>query len=260
MFSEKANSVVDIEKGLVKPFLRGEDIHKYESINHLYYIIYPYKLINGKTKILEESELRDKFPLGYEYLNTYRSELKEIRASQKTNTKYWYSCHRSRDMNVFERERIVTPYASLGCNMTIVSAGIYHNTKGYSLVPFNSRKENLKYWLGLLNSKVLWWYISNNGYVLRGGYFVFTTDYLSPFPIHAIDFSDAVDKARHDSMITYVSSMLSLHKHLSEARTSHEQTILQRQIEATDEQIDKLVYELYGLTEEEIKIVEEALK
>ena len=41
------------------------------------------------------------------------------------------------------------------------------------------------------------------------------------------------------------------------ARTNHEQTLLQRQIEATDGQIDKLVYELYGLTEEEIKIVEE---
>ena len=50
--------------------------------------------------------------------------------------------------------------------------------------------------------------------------------------------------------------MLSLHKQLPEARTPHEQTALQRQIEATDRQIDALVYELYGLTEEEIGIVE----
>ena len=50
--------------------------------------------------------------------------------------------------------------------------------------------------------------------------------------------------------------MLSLNKQLKEARTPHEQTALQRQIEATDRQIDTLVYELYGLTEEEIKIVE----
>ena len=50
--------------------------------------------------------------------------------------------------------------------------------------------------------------------------------------------------------------MLSLHKQRKEARTPHEQTALQRQIEATDRQIDALVYELYGLTEEEIKIVE----
>jgi type II restriction/modification system DNA methylase subunit YeeA len=42
----------------------------------------------------------------------------------------------------------------------------------------------------------------------------------------------------------------------SSAKTAHEKTILQRQIDATDKQIDNLVYELYGLTEEEIKIVE----
>ena len=50
--------------------------------------------------------------------------------------------------------------------------------------------------------------------------------------------------------------MRTLHKQLTEAKTGHEQTLLQRQIDATDHQIDKLVYELYGLTEEEIKIVE----
>ncbi len=44
------------------------------------------------------------------------------------------------------------------------------------------------------------------------------------------------------------------------AKTAHEKNILQRQIEATDGQIDRLVYELYGLTDEEIKIVEEQTK
>jgi hypothetical protein len=42
------------------------------------------------------------------------------------------------------------------------------------------------------------------------------------------------------------------------ATTAHDQTLLQRQIDAADRQIDQLVYELYGLTDEEIRIVEEA--
>ena len=53
-----------------------------------------------------------------------------------------------------------------------------------------------------------------------------------------------------------VQRMLSLHKQLAEAKTPTAKTMLQRQIEATDQQIDQLVYELYGLTEEEIGIVE----
>jgi hypothetical protein len=50
--------------------------------------------------------------------------------------------------------------------------------------------------------------------------------------------------------------MLALHEQLAAAKIEHEKTALQCQIEATDRQIDALVYELYGLTEEEIKIVE----
>jgi predicted nucleic acid-binding Zn-ribbon protein len=43
---------------------------------------------------------------------------------------------------------------------------------------------------------------------------------------------------------------------LLEVKTDHERTALQRQIDATDRQIDQLAYELYGLTQEEIRIVE----
>ena len=57
-------------------------------------------------------------------------------------------------------------------------------------------------------------------------------------------------------MVSLVERMLVLHKQLPQAGTPHEKTALQRCIEATDGQIDALVYELYGLTEEEIGIVE----
>jgi len=56
-----------------------------------------------------------------------------------------------------------------------------------------------------------------------------------------------------------VQSMLRLHKKLAAAKIPDEKTRIQRQISATDAQIDKLVYQLYGLTAEEIKIVEESL-
>jgi hypothetical protein len=48
------------------------------------------------------------------------------------------------------------------------------------------------------------------------------------------------------------------HTHVTAVKTAHDKEVLQRQIEATDRQIDRLVYDLYGLTEEEIRIVEEA--
>lgn len=53
--------------------------------------------------------------------------------------------------------------------------------------------------------------------------------------------------------------MLELNSKLSQSKAEHEKNLIQRQIKALDNEIDKLVYELYGLTEEEIKIVEDGL-
>jgi predicted nucleic acid-binding Zn-ribbon protein len=61
-------------------------------------------------------------------------------------------------------------------------------------------------------------------------------------------------------MIELVERMLDLHKQLTKANTPHEQESLKRTIAVTDNQIDALVYELYGLTEEEVGIVEGAAK
>ena len=82
--------------------------------------------------------------------------------------------------------------------------------------------------------------------------------FLSQLPIRPINFSDPADVARHDRMVSLVEQMLELHKRLAAAPASDHE-LYQRQIDATDREIDKLVYELYGLTGGEIKIVEEEL-
>jgi hypothetical protein len=56
-------------------------------------------------------------------------------------------------------------------------------------------------------------------------------------------------------MVALVTQMLDLHTRLAAERVPHEKAALQRRIEMTDRQIDGLVYELYGLTSEEIKVV-----
>jgi hypothetical protein len=79
--------------------------------------------------------------------------------------------------------------------------------------------------------------------------------YVEKLPIRTINFADPAEVARHDRMVTLVTQMLDLNKKVQDARLEQEKTQLSRQIEATDAAIDTLVYELYGLTEEEIGIV-----
>jgi hypothetical protein len=258
LYSDREDAVVSIESDIAKPFLTGQDVSRYEIPIHNHRCVYPYWNDNRKTKILDESAFRVNFPHTYAYLKRHQSYLTEIRRRQKTNPLYWYSCHRSRDMTIFEQERIISPEISKGCNFTIAPAGIYHNTQVYSFVPHETRAESRFYWLGILNSKVLWWFLTQTGTVLRGGYFRFKTNYLRPFPIPVIDPANETDLATHDRIVTLVEKMLELHKQRVSLKTPHEQTALDRQISATDAQIDRLVYDLYGLTEEEIKLVEGA--
>ena len=86
------------------------------------------------------------------------------------------------------------------------------------------------------------------------------TSRTSNFSPRGINFADPADKARHDRMVALVSQMLELNKKLQDVSFDHEKTLLSRQVEAADAAIDKLVYELYGLTGEETAIVEETGK
>ena len=107
---------------------------------------------------------------------------------------------------------------------------------------------------------MFWFAISNISipFGIRAGEYRYRLiyQYMEKVPIRGLDFCKPADKFRHDQMVKLVDQMLELHQRLSAARTPQEQTSLERQIAATDAQFDRLVYDLYGLTEEEIRIVE----
>ena len=109
--------------------------------------------------------------------------------------------------------------------------------------------------LGLLNSRLALFYFKQTCAALEGAgepYLRFFGQYLEGFPVRLPDCSED----RHERMVKLVEGMLSLCKRLADVKTEHAKTLLARQIEATDRQIDQLVYELYGLSDEEIHLVE----
>ena len=75
-------------------------------------------------------------------------------------------------------------------------------------------------------------------------------------PACNIDFSNFVDVAKHDKLVALVENMLKLQKKHHESRTNRDKELYERQIRIVDAQIDRLVYDLYELTEEEVKVVE----
>ncbi len=112
--------------------------------------------------------------------------------------------------------------------------------------------------LGILNSKLLQTFWISRFYDQRKTFPKIKGTYLKKLPIRTIDFTDPADVARHDRMVSLVEQMLALHRRQPEAKTPQATRLLQQQIDLTDQAIDALVYELYGLTEDEIAIIEGA--
>ena len=117
---------------------------------------------------------------------------------------------------------------------------------------------NLKFILGLMNSALL------NSYYklfLKSTKRVFSeiqARQVEQLPIHHIDFDSPAEKKMHDDLVALVSRMLELNKRLAPIRNTpcNERDELLREINRTDNEIDNLVYDLYGLTEKEREIVE----
>jgi hypothetical protein len=110
--------------------------------------------------------------------------------------------------------------------------------------------------LSLINSRLLVFRLRHTANQFRGGYLAVNKQALERLPIRTIDFDDPADVARHDRMVALVGRMLELHKKLAAATIPADKVLYERQIEATDREIDAVVYELYELTDEEIAIVE----
>jgi hypothetical protein len=223
---------------IIKPILFGEDVRRYSIEPHDRYLIYA---VHGLNISL--------YPSIEEHLKPYRDVLEKRATKQE-----WYELQQPSIalVPIFNSRKILYPEIAKSCQFTIDDKGYFSNNKTF-ILPTDSL-----FILGLLNSKMAFFYFKIFCAELEGEndrYLEFRAQYVREFPVRVINFSNPDDVARHDRMLELVQSMLDLHK-LASAGTDHDKTLLARQIEATDRQIDMLVYELYGLTEEEIGIVE----
>jgi len=241
-FSKALNQRVTIEAVLMKPCLKGENIRRYQPLRSSLFVFYPHYLDDENTKPLEEAELADRHPLGFEYISKFKKDLKIKKVKYKTNPKYWYSLHRSRDMGVFEQPKILTPQLQNYPNFTLDTNRYYPDAGGYSIILKEPSPENYKWLLAVLNSNLLWFFIKNTSTPFNNNYYYFKTNYLKSFRLPTI--SDE-DKDKLANLVNRVTDV-----------RSGELGFKNNKIRNIEKQIDQLVYELYELTPDEIKLVE----
>jgi len=181
-YSKALEKYVTIESSLLKEVLKGQDIKRYLPLKSNKYVIYPHKLNDKlKTVPVELNEMSSKYPLTEKYLLHFKDDLIAKKIRYKTNPKYWYSLHRSREIALFEQDYIITPQLQNNPSFTIKETDVYADAGGYLLLP--KEEYDVKTLLPILNSKMMWYFIKNTSSEYGGGYFYFKTKYLEPFSI-----------------------------------------------------------------------------
>ena len=187
-FSKYLQRRIVIENGLVKPLLKGEDVHKYMPLSTDRFVIFPYDLSTGKAELFTEYQISSLFPKGYNYLKECETELRGREKGRLENDIFWYRYIYPKNLTLFSKEKLVAPEISLGGNFSYdINGHFYSTTTVYGYI----RKENIRITyetlLAIMNSRLCWWFLKNTGTVLANGYSRYKPAYLFPFPMPKIE-------------------------------------------------------------------------
>ena len=189
---------------------------------------------------MTEKEISEKFPNAYQCLKE-TEELHRKKDNKSTNDEFWYRYARNQGVDFIEFPKLSSMEICANHPNVIFNQGnFYHPTTVYSWVKKEETKESYEYLLAIANSKLLWWFLKTTGDTLQGDARRFKTNYLNPFPLPAY-----VEPTIEKEIAVKVKMVMEQKKNNEKADTT-----------AIETQIDQLVYQLYELTEEEIRIVE----
>jgi len=230
----------DLEEDVIKPVIMGKEPKKYKLQKPIKQCIYPYKLgENNKTEIIEEQSFKTLFPNCYNYLLNFKHELENRMDSRKTFKemgRIWYSYTRKGLINIFDEKKILVGYIVSKNTYCLDEIGYMFSVGRVFAIQPND-KQLSEVILGILNSKVSQFLMTSLCPIKQGGFYKISSQYLNSFPIPKLE--GKISNAIRDLVLTIQSTKVTDTTEL-------------------EPQIDQMVYKLYGLTEEEIEIIENA--
>lgn len=233
---------------VIKPFLAGRNIKRYaEPVVERYVILIPCGWTYDNMGISGDPWrfVQQTYPAIANHLESYREKAEK----RWDKGDYWWELRPCAYYDEFGKPKIIVPTIVKAASYFLDRDGFYSNDKTTIIVSDDM------YLYGLLNSKVLDFVMHQISATRRGGYFEYKPMYLAQLPIRAIDFDNPDDVEMHDDMVKLVDEMLDMHRQLA-GLSLVKRGVIEALIERTDREIDALVYRLYGLTEDEVAVVE----
>ncbi len=233
--------------------MRGRNIHQYSiSSEGLYVIVIPAGWTKNRFEKTHDYEkaFKAEFPFLYNYMKTVGDKLeKEKLESSKLKGLYdrddqgdfWWELRPCDYYSEFETDKLVWLEISKNPNFTLDTDRYYLTNSAYML-----KSQKLKFFLAILNSKVADYYFSKFSVQIAGQRHRYTKQYIEnmPIPIQTNKQSIAKLESSIDKILV-----------ITKGENYPVDEIKQERVKQIQEEIDQLVYALYGLTKDEITII-----
>ncbi|BBO18727.1 class I SAM-dependent DNA methyltransferase [Candidatus Brocadia pituitae] len=222
--------------------VRGKEIDKYYIQDSKELLFYPYiKSANSKTVPIDEEKLIKNASKYHKHLKNNIEKIKSRPYFVKSKKK-WYELWNQRDLDNFSMVKILTPELSERNRFAIAGENVFYGDTVCGIIINYKYLQSIdyKFLLAVLNSRLIEWYYKKTTVPKAGGFFIYKVMFLKNVPIKIPSF------ASQQKIIPLVDQILAAKQKDPDADTS-----------SLERRIDHLVYQLYGLTADEIGIVEE---
>lgn len=256
--SRATGKTYELEAAVIKRLCKGAlDVRRY-VIQSSRRVLFPYDVkatsATRKATLITPDAFKQRFPRTWEYLQENKRILRD-REGGKMRHDGWYGYVYPKSVALFTEAKILTPSIAASASYALDPWGEFYfvgsgggGGGGYGIILREELGLNLEYVLSLLNSSLLDYLVQKSSTPFRGGYFAYSRQFIEQLPIHPINFADPAERAEHDALVRLVERILAVKRTDAKADTS-----------ALEREIDERVYRLYGLSPDEIKLVEESM-
>lgn len=243
-----------IEKDILKKYIKGKEIKRYGFDYKNKLLLFPYNLYENSYELIPPKILKEMYPNAWEYLKEHEKFLKGRESGKMNNRNNWYAFTYPKSMLDYRNPKIMTPNSAFNSSFSYDEIGEYHVTTGvaggYCIKLKESYDFNELYLLAILNSSLMTFLNRKIGKAMRGKYYSYEGRIIGNYPIVELSVEE------QQPFIDLAQKIIELNKKLAICNTPQEEKLLNIHIKKIEEQINTKVYELYGLNNEEIDIIE----
>jgi adenine-specific DNA-methyltransferase len=190
-YSRHLDDFVKLEDAFLKPLLKGSEIRRYKIDYQNLKLVFPYQMVQGRMTLVSPTEFKAKSPLTWKYLKRCEEKLRG-RENGKMDRDDWYAYVYPKNLEDFHETKIMTQVLAKQSSMVLDDDQGYYfvgggNAGGYGIALKENSKISYKYLLGLLNSKLLDYYLQNHSSKFQNDYFSYSKRFTENIPINIAD-------------------------------------------------------------------------